>query len=167
MLRKHNITPGLSKKLAPKYEGPYYINKVCPNHTFNLRKQADHKPLRARVHANRLKAYNNPVLRRYAEMIQPQQQPIPIQDNEKDQTEQTSTQDGQNQEPAQEANRELAEPNYFVEKILASTNYKGEKLYIVKWLGLKNTTWERKSTLFENLVNEFNTVPKVAKGSVL
>ena len=64
MLRKHNITPGLSKKLAPKYEGPSYITKVCPNHTFNLRKQADHKPLRAREHANRLKACNNPVLRR-------------------------------------------------------------------------------------------------------
>ena len=90
-------------------------------------------------------------------MIQPQQQqPILIQDNENDQIEQINTQNEQNQEPAQEANRDLAEPNYFVEKILASTNYKGEKLYKVKWLGLKNTTWERKSTLPENLVNEFH-----------
>lgn len=160
LIKKYNITSGLSKKLAPKYEGPYYITKVCPNNTFNLRKQSNHKPLRARVHSNRLKAYHNPVLRRYAEAIPPNGDQTPSSVNNENQQEVIAdtpeTRTRQNAEPINEAPKEPQSHNYFVEKILASTNYKGEKIYKVKWLGLKGTTWERKSSLPENLISDFH-----------
>ena len=75
MLKKFYVKSGLSKKLAPDYEGPFYITKVGPNRTFNLRRPSNHKPLMARVHANRLKPYHNHNLRRYAETLAPQPQP--------------------------------------------------------------------------------------------
>ena len=173
MLKTFNVKPGLSKKLAPKYEGPFYITKVNPNQTFNLRRQSNHKPLKARVHANRLKPYHNPNLRRYAETLAPQQQPgrnqivenqpqqqqpVVLQNNENERVENTNIPVIVNKPNPAPAPRQTREPeqNYFVEKILSSTNYKGEKLYKVKWLGLKNTTWERSSTLPENLINEFH-----------
>ena len=82
MLKKHNITPGLSKKLGHKFDGPFYITKVGPNHTFNLRRQSNHKPIRPRIHANRLKPYYNPVLHRYGRIVQKQQPRQPIQQQE-------------------------------------------------------------------------------------
>ena len=177
MLKKHNITPGLSKKLCHKFEGPFYITKVGPNNTFNLRRQSNHKPMKPRVHANRLKPYYNPVLRRYAKIVQQQQPRQLIQQPENlEPVTQNARQNMDTQVPGteqivqqtQNENREQLqvvqqpqnegnmEQNYFVEKILASANYKGQKLYKVKWLGLKNTTWERKSTLPENLINDFH-----------
>ena len=163
MLKKQNITPGLSKKLCPKFDGPFYITKVGPNHTFNLRRQSNHKPMRPRVHANRLKPYYNPVLRRYAGIVHQQQprQPMnqpeniePVHQNTQQNTDSQTTNGEQVvQQPHNDRN---VEQNYFVEKILASTTYKGQKLYKVKWLGLKNTTWERKDTLPENMINDFH-----------
>lgn len=156
MLPKHHIKPGLSKKLTPKYDGPFYIIKVCPNHTFNLRRQSDHKPVKSRIHANRLKPYHNPVLRKYADQVQTVPQPTIEPDQEHERL-------ANDQESEKEIDDEI-QHNYFVEKILASTNYRGEKLYQVKWLGLKNTTWERKSTLPENLINEFH-IKHTAQGT--
>ena len=180
MLRKMNITPGLSKKLEPKYEGPYYITKIGPNHTYNLRRQSNHKPLRSRVHANRLKPYHNPVLRRYKDNMQAEQRQTVIEQNTKAQNipkQSTPLQDltiqstpvrnsisgTAGQQTQGNPVEDIPEPNYFVEKILASTNYKGEKLYKVKWLGKKGTTWERRSTLPEDLINNFH-ITHNAKG---
>ena len=163
MLKKQNITPGLSKKLCPKFDGPFYITKVGPNHTFNLRRQSNHKPMRPRVHANRLKPYYNPVLRRYARIVQQQQPRQPIQQPEnpepasQNHQQNTDTQTTDDEQVTHQSNNVVnREQNYFVEKILASANYKGQKLYKVKWLGLKNTTWERKESLPENMINDFH-----------
>ena len=169
MLKKH-ITPGLSKKLGHKFDGPFYITKVGPNHTFNLRRQSNHKPIRPRVHANPLKPYYNPVLRRYGRIVQRQQPRQPIQQQEplepvthnatqnatQDATQNIDTQVTNGEQDVQQPQNDDREQNYFVEKILESANYKGQKLYKVKWLGLKNSTWERKSSLPENLINDFH-----------
>lgn len=53
-------TPGKKYKLEPKWEGPYYITKENPNHSFRLRKCDSHTELKASVHANRLKLYKDP-----------------------------------------------------------------------------------------------------------
>ena len=166
MLRRYNKKRGLSKKLLPKFDGPYYITKVGPKHTFNLRRQSNHKPVKSRVHANRLKPYFNPALRRYTRIVeqqrQPLQQPNHPQENQTNIKHQVDDQTNrapdapQNVEQIPDETETHNEPNYFVEKILASTNYKGEKIYKVKWLVLKNTTWERKSSLPENLINDFH-----------
>ena len=166
MLKKHNVKPGLSKKLSQKYDGPFYITKVNPNHTFDLRRQSNHKALRSRVHANRLKPYYNPALRQYEKIAQQQrqtvqqlQQPAGTQINVNNQADSSNTQtpaEPQVVDQVPQGTENQREANYFVEKILASTNYKGEKLYKVKWLGLKNATWERKSSLPENMINDFH-----------
>ena len=53
-------TPGLSPKLSKKWLGPYYIVDVGDNHTYKLRRCNDHRPVKSRIHANRLKPALDP-----------------------------------------------------------------------------------------------------------
>jgi type II secretory pathway pseudopilin PulG len=48
---------GLSRKLSPKYIGPYYIVKDFGNYTYKIRACDTYKPMKSLVHANRLKPY--------------------------------------------------------------------------------------------------------------
>lgn len=60
LLKIMKRTPGKKHKLQPKWEGPYYIIKVNPNHSFRLRRCDNHIELKSSVHANRLKLYKDP-----------------------------------------------------------------------------------------------------------
>lgn len=42
LLKVMKRTPGKKHKLQPKWEGPYYIIKVNPNHSFRLRRCDNH-----------------------------------------------------------------------------------------------------------------------------
>ena len=59
LLKSTRVEEGLSKKLADKYTGPYYIVEIGPNHTYKLRNFADNKPLPSLVNASRLKLYHD------------------------------------------------------------------------------------------------------------
>ena len=55
---------GHSTKLLPKWLGPYYVSKVFPNNVYKLRDAQTHKPHKSLIHANRLKPYTDPDVRR-------------------------------------------------------------------------------------------------------
>ena len=155
MLRRYNIAPGLSKKLAPKYDGPYYITRICPNHTFCLRNQSNHKAYKSRVHANRLKPYFNPVLRKYADNWDTEQNNAELVQKNENNTAQEQAPDLMSENTPEQL--------YTIDKILASTNYRGERLYKVKWVEKRGTTWERGSSIPEDLINNFH-ITHNAKG---
>lgn len=97
MLQKHHIKSGL-----------FYITRVCPNHSFKLRCQSDHKPVMFRIHANRLKLYHNHVLRKYADQVQIMSQPTIDPDQEHEWL--------ANEEESDIGTDDEAQPNCFVEK---------------------------------------------------
>ena len=59
LLYSPHVPKCLSTKLHRVWSGPYYIVEIGPNHTFQLRHCVIHKPLKALMHANRLKNYDD------------------------------------------------------------------------------------------------------------
>lgn len=64
LLHKPNVQNGLSPKLYNPWDGPYYITAECPNNTYSLRKCSNTKVVKSRIHANRLKQFENPDFRK-------------------------------------------------------------------------------------------------------
>jgi hypothetical protein len=60
LLKVLKRTPGKKQKLQPRWEEPFYIVKVNPNHSYRLRNAETHVALKSSIHANRLKLYRNP-----------------------------------------------------------------------------------------------------------
>ena len=57
LMTKENVKIGLSKKLTPKFQGPYEIIDIGPNYTYQLKSIADGKISKSLINANRLKKY--------------------------------------------------------------------------------------------------------------
>ena len=55
-----HIPVGVSRKLYPRYTGPFYIVHKGKNHSYKLRHCRTNKLLKYTVHANRLKHYKDP-----------------------------------------------------------------------------------------------------------
>ena len=55
-----HIPVGVSRKLYPRYSGPFYIVHKGKNHSYKLRHGRTNKLLKYTVHANRLKLYKDP-----------------------------------------------------------------------------------------------------------
>ena len=55
-----HIPVGVSRKLYPRYTGPFYIVHKGKNHSYKLRHCRTNKFLKYTVHANRLKHYKDP-----------------------------------------------------------------------------------------------------------
>lgn len=64
LLHKPHVPKGLSPKLHNPWDGPYYITAECPNNTYSLRKCSNTKAVKSRIHANRLKHFENPDFRK-------------------------------------------------------------------------------------------------------
>ena len=87
MLHSTRVPKGLSPKLHPPWDGPFYITNVGPNNTYKLRRCSTHKELTSPVHANRLKIYHNPEHRRQLDPPlnnPPDDNHIPSQENNND-----------------------------------------------------------------------------------
>ncbi|CAC5420206.1 unnamed protein product [Mytilus coruscus] len=60
MLQSMKVPKGLSPKLHPKWDGPFYVVDVGQNNTCKLRRCSDHKLIKSRIHTNRMKPYIDP-----------------------------------------------------------------------------------------------------------
>ncbi len=54
------VPVGKSPKLIKKWTGPYYIARVCDKWTYKLHRVDDHRAIKSRIHANRLKPFYDP-----------------------------------------------------------------------------------------------------------
>lgn len=85
LIKANKIPFGLSPKLAEKYQGPYLISELGPNHTYKIRRCSNRKVLKSFMNASQLKKYFDPDVER-ANIAQPQdlqaqnQQPVDTQD---------------------------------------------------------------------------------------
>ncbi|CAC5378790.1 unnamed protein product [Mytilus coruscus] len=60
LLQGMKVPKGLSSKLQAKWVGPFYITDVGKNKTYKLRRASNHKIVKSRIHANRIKHYEDP-----------------------------------------------------------------------------------------------------------
>ena len=164
-----SATPvGLNPKLLKRWVGPYYITQVNDNYTYKLNRCEDHKPIKSMVHANRLKAYHDPVTRPQNipvdEEVELNPEEILDTEGENPQTVERNATDSrekeqetnQNNSNAQELTPEVQNPRTEIDKIISSSLYNGKRIYKVKWKNIKNTTWENTESLPQKLVQEFH-----------
>ncbi|VDI58931.1 Hypothetical predicted protein [Mytilus galloprovincialis] len=60
MLQSMKVPKGLSPKLHPKWDGPFYVTNFGQNNTCKLRRCSDHKLIKSRIHTNRMKPFIDP-----------------------------------------------------------------------------------------------------------
>lgn len=124
-----HIPVGLSKKLYPRWEGPYYITELGPNNTYRLRRCSDNKEMKSLVHANRLKHYKDP--RDY-------RPPTPDTADTVTQTAKAPHDQSSNSHAPTDNSTEW----YSVDKLLKSKWISGKKHYLVKWTDGSTPSWQ-------------------------
>ncbi|VDI21564.1 Hypothetical predicted protein [Mytilus galloprovincialis] len=180
--RKLKIVPkGLSPKLHPKWDAPFYVINVGQNNTCKLRRCSDHKLIKSRIHTNRIKPYidprhyrNLPEIQRnvvennrnrvddiddvhYDNMDKSQNNDEKMQQNDAH-MQQNDAHMQQNDALLQQNDETNDEHNDFIaEKLLAKKRRQGANYYKVKWVGYKKTPWEPEENIGEGLLIEFNT----------
>ena len=162
MLQCMKIPKGFSPKLYAKWEGPFYITDVGVNNIYKLRRCLDHKILKSRIHANRLKHYNDP--RNVREPPNPQNahasQDIPGTQVPTDMTASQDTaldnanNDVQNQAEAPESNDD-SDNQFLAENLLAKRKRNGKNYYRVKWVGYSKTSWVPEEDIGEGLLKAY------------
>ncbi|CAC5371569.1 unnamed protein product [Mytilus coruscus] len=143
MLQSMKVPKGLSPKLHPKWDGPFYVINVGQNNTCKLRRCSDHKLIKSRIHTNRMKPYIDPrdhrdipeIQRNVAENNRDRVDNIDD-NNNIDRSQNNDAQMQQNDETNDEDN------DFIAEKLLAKKRRQGKNFYKVKWVGYKKTTWE-------------------------
>jgi hypothetical protein len=151
----HNV-PGLSKKLQLRFQGPYYITKMLPNHVYVLRDCSSNKPLKAPVNACRLKPFHS---RQKTEdnirlSSDPPQHLVrqPAQSSEAAQPD-TPT----DKLPSISDSFDINQDDVFiVEKIEASKVVRGKQFYKIRWQGFSERTWEPAENIPGELKRQFH-----------
>lgn len=171
MLQSMKVPKGLSPKLHPKWDGPFYVINVGQNNTCKLRRCSDHKLIKSRIHTNRMKPYIDPrdhrdiprnVVENNRDRVDDiddvQNDNIDRSQNDDAQMQQNDAQMQQNDALLQQNDETNDEDNDFVaEKLLAKKRRQGKNYYKVKWVGYKKTTWEPEENIGEGLLVEFYT----------
>ena len=144
MLKCMKVPKGFSPKLHAKWEGPFYITYVGQNSTYKLRRYLDHKIIKSRIHANRLKHYVDPRNHRDPGIPVPQNAIDNITDNI-DRIDNNLTQKDNDKQADQNDNEHLDEDDneddqFSAEKLLNERRRNGKNYYMVKWGGYKKKT---------------------------
>ncbi|CAC5423935.1 unnamed protein product [Mytilus coruscus] len=145
MLQSMKVPKGLSPKLHPKWDGPFYVINVGQINTCKLRRCSDHKLIKSRIHTNRMKPYIDPRDHRDIPEIQRN-----VVDNNRDKVDDIDGLQNDNIDRSQndaqmqpndallqqndETNDEDHEDNDFkAEELLAKKRRQGKSYYKVKW----------------------------------
>ncbi|CAG2235679.1 unnamed protein product [Mytilus edulis] len=169
MLQSMKVPKGLSPKLHPKWDGPFYVINVGQNNTCKLRRCSDHKLIKSRIHTNRMKPYIDPRDHRTIPDIQRnvaqnnrdrvddiddvQNDNIDSSQNDDEQMQQNDAHMQQNDALLQQNDETNDEDNDFIaEKLLAKKRRQGKNYYKVKWVGYKKTTWEPEENIGEAII---------------
>ena len=138
--------PNTKRKLQPIWEGPYYIVKINPNHSYRIRRCTDHVELKSSIQTNRLKLYKDPrdfrplELPRDRVQFDRQQRPQNCNNQPRDADVQRT-----NRETPRKTNMSQSKRQnefYEVEKLLKSKYMKNKRFYLVKWKDGSEPTWE-------------------------
>ncbi|CAG2212333.1 unnamed protein product [Mytilus edulis] len=129
MLQSMKVPKGLSPKLHPKWDGPFYVINVGQNNTYLPEIQ------RNVVENNRDKVDDID----------------DVQNDNIDRSQNDNAQMQQNDETNDDDN------DFIAEKLLAKKRRQGKNYYKVKWVGYKKTTWEPEENIGEGLLVEFYT----------
>ncbi len=162
----YKVQKGKSRKLTVKWIGPFFITRVCPNHTYLLTDCQTHKPLRARIHANRLKPYNDPNDRPdylYSHDRHPNTQQTKTQQRNANQTSQTDvstdnnthTQDSDLENTIMTPQTNANDTWHPVQRVLKASRYQGNVWYLVKFTDGK-TQWTIQENVSEPLKRDFH-----------
>ena len=158
MLQCMKVPKGPSPKLHPKWIGPYYITNVGQNHTYKIRRMSDHKILKSRIHANRLKHYEDP--RNYREPVRQdniQNNNNPEKDNDETESLNNDNIEPQNEDGNSKDNEINDDEEFQAEKLVAKRKGNGKNYYRVKWVGYKKTTWVPEEDIGEGLLVDLYT----------
>ena len=120
----------------------------------------DHKILKSRIHANRLKHYEDP--RNYREPVR--------QDNIQNDNDSEENNDNKEMQPLENDNVESQnddnnnndeeshdDQEFQAEKLVAKRKRNGKNYYRVKWVGYKKTTWVPEEDIAEGLLVDYYT----------
>ena len=169
LLQSKRVPKGLSPKLQPPWDGPFYIVAQGPNNTYKIRRCDTHKELKSPVHANRLKSFHEPipenndpapavlgtlavVNRPNDALSQDAQDPVAL-------TQQTTQDDetiaDQRDADAPPASQIPRTQEGYVEKFIKYKALNGKRHFLVKWVGHSNRTWGPVENIPSSLVNQF------------
>ena len=180
---RRTIEPGLSKKLAPCFVGPYYITDLAGPYTYQLRLVENNVLLKVPVHANRLKPYVDPRLRKTNspdeakeieiahDDIQDEIQRVETDENEKvhderqGETNDKNTATDVDEEVTNTSNDiKLGQPDvYKVKRIMAHKVINGMTFYKIHWDGYSaaEATWEPSSHVSKDLIQAYKLAQTV------
>ncbi|CAG2200816.1 unnamed protein product [Mytilus edulis] len=174
LLQCMKVPKGLSPKLHAKWIGPYYITNVGQNNTYKLRRMSDHKIVKSRIHANRIKPYEDP--RNVREPVRQNNDDLNDNSSQNDDSIDIDKNDDETQLPNNVDDPNLGQDNqndiddndqtqsetdndseFLAEKLVAKKKRNGKNYYRVKWVGYKKTTWVAEEDIGEGLLVEFYT----------
>lgn len=168
------VPKGSAPKLHEKWVGPFYINHANEN-TYKLRRLSDHKLIKSRIHANRIKIYEDPRDHRQPQVDRQvdEQQTDNTHDgqqNNEENIQQNDNNDVQENDNVQENGNDNVQENhnqnendelnddyqFEAEKLVAKKRQNGQNFYRVKWVGYKKTTWIPEKDIGEGLLVDFH-----------
>ena len=175
LLHSSKVPVGLSPKMHHPWHGPYYIVSANSNHTYQIRLENNHKIMKSRIHANRLKEYHPPINRN-------NNIPAPVVDQANTQGSQNSQQiqptppqqsqinDSQNSQPQPNSQSQdnvndnnptpVRIPNsqqlYDIEKLVKYRYRNNKRQFQIKWKDYPERTWEPEENIPNELIKEFN-----------
>ena len=155
----HKPVPGLSRKLAEKWIGPYYICDEFENFTYTLKNCETHHQLPSRVHANRLKPYEDPDTR-LTNPPPPVEVDSPVPSAESTDNSESATTEAQNEQAhsTQIHTQENQTAWYEVDRIIRSHGPPKDRWYLVRWKEKRNgkwSDWVREKFVSQALIRQF------------
>ena len=164
LIKANKIPVGLSPKLAEKYQGPYFISELGPNHTYKIRRCSNRKEPKSFMNASELKKYFDPAIER-TNIAQPQdpqvqnEQPVDAQENVNSQENNENSQNVPSNNDARETQNQtddtVVESQQYPYDIRKLVKYRHRDQYFyIEWTD-GSKTWEPQENVRPDLVEQY------------